>query len=236
VKTALSLIRLAFDPNDEEALRDVALQTKGFGPALADKVVAIFHRDDPNSLTPRQLSKIDWFKTTVLDGLTTAPLSGQQLWQLWCIHQGFDPTQRIDEVVADFQYLVALWAQYDSYRPLHNALLLGTNAEHEETVLEPSVTLMSIHQSKGLEWDTVFVPGLNEGTLPIFGSNGTHDTLSEERRLLYVACTRARERLYLSCQATTDVEFSQFDGYQSRFLRHAFHRGPHLFNGIWVGE
>ena len=142
----------------------------------------------------------------------------------------------IDEVATDLDQLGALWTQYDSYGALHNALLLGMGTEHGDSVLEPSVTLMSIHQSKGLEWDTVFVPGLNEGTLPIFGSKDAHDTLSEERRLLYVACTRARERLYLSCQAATDVEFSQFNGYQSRFLRHAFYRGPHLFNGIWVGE
>ena len=95
---------------------------------------------------------------------------------------------------------------------------------------------MSIHQSKGLEWHTVFVPGLNEGTLPIFGSKDLHETLSEERRLLYVACTRARERLYLSCQAQSEEEFSQFNGFQSRFLRQAFYRGPHLFNGVWVNE
>ena len=81
---------------------------------------------------------------------------------------------------------------------------------------------------------------------PTFTNNETNNTyfknLNKKRdyfeslRLLYVACTRARERLNLSCQAATDVEFSQFNGYQSRFLRHAFHRGPHFFNGIWVGE
>ena len=236
VKIALSLIRLAFEPSDEGAIRDVALQTKGFGPTLADGVIASLSRDDTHGLTPHQLSKIEWFKTKIFDVLATQPASAQLLWQLWCLLKGLDPMERIDEIAADLEHVGALWTQYGSYGAFHNALVLGTSSDHDDAVLEPSVTLMSIHQSKGLEWDTVFVPGLNEGTLPIFGSNDTQDTLSEERRLLYVACTRARERLYLSCQAATDVEFSQFNGYQSRFLRHAFYRGPHLFNGIWIGE
>ena len=59
------------------------------------------------------------------------------------------------------------------------------------------ITLGSLHASKGLEWEVVFLPGLAEGTLPIIYAQ-TDEAIAEERRLLYVGVTRARERLFLS--------------------------------------
>jgi DNA helicase-2/ATP-dependent DNA helicase PcrA len=55
----------------------------------------------------------------------------------------------------------------------------------------------SLHAAKGLEWDVVFLPGLTEGNLPIVHAQ-TGEAVAEERRLLYVGVTRARERVYLS--------------------------------------
>jgi len=60
------------------------------------------------------------------------------------------------------------------------------------------VTLSTIHRAKGLEWDAVFLPQLEEGTLPIRQSASDADALAEERRLLYVGITRARRHLVLS--------------------------------------
>ncbi|MFF0904109.1 UNVERIFIED_CONTAM: ATP-dependent helicase [Kocuria sp. CPCC 205316] len=59
------------------------------------------------------------------------------------------------------------------------------------------VTLASLHSAKGLEWDAVFLAGLSEGLMPI-GFAETPDEIDEERRLLYVGITRAREHLVLS--------------------------------------
>jgi DNA helicase-2/ATP-dependent DNA helicase PcrA len=59
------------------------------------------------------------------------------------------------------------------------------------------VTLASMHAAKGLEWDAVILPGLVEGVMPIVYAR-TDAAIEEERRLLYVAVTRARERLFLS--------------------------------------
>jgi len=59
------------------------------------------------------------------------------------------------------------------------------------------VTLASLHAAKGLEWQAVFLPGLTDGTMPIIHAQ-TGEAIEEERRLLYVGITRARERLNLS--------------------------------------
>ncbi|HXW46710.1 MAG TPA: ATP-dependent DNA helicase UvrD2 [Streptosporangiaceae bacterium] len=59
------------------------------------------------------------------------------------------------------------------------------------------ITVASLHAAKGLEWDTVFLAGLTDGTLPIIYAQ-SDEAIEEERRLLYVGVTRARERLFLS--------------------------------------
>lgn len=69
-------------------------------------------------------------------------------------------------------------------------------AQHPPTV--EGVTLASLHAAKGLEWDAVFLVGLAEGTLPIQHADGDEGAIEEERRLLYVGVTRAREYLWLS--------------------------------------
>ncbi|GGJ10500.1 ATP-dependent DNA helicase UvrD2 [Streptomyces brasiliensis] len=69
------------------------------------------------------------------------------------------------------------------------------NAQHAPTV--QGVTLASLHSAKGLEWDVVFLVGVAEGMVPITYAK-TAEQIEEERRLLYVGVTRARERLHVS--------------------------------------
>ncbi|HEY8045026.1 MAG TPA: ATP-dependent helicase [Streptosporangiaceae bacterium] len=74
---------------------------------------------------------------------------------------------------------------------------LGRRSAIEHAPAIQGVTLASLHAAKGLEWDVVFLPGLTEGTLPIVYAQ-TDEAIEEERRLLYVGVTRARERVFLS--------------------------------------
>ncbi len=64
---------------------------------------------------------------------------------------------------------------------------------------EQGVSLMTLHSAKGLEFRTVVLAGLEDGVLPHFNSGGSQDEIEEERRLLYVGMTRAKERLFLTC-------------------------------------
>jgi DNA helicase-2/ATP-dependent DNA helicase PcrA len=74
---------------------------------------------------------------------------------------------------------------------------LGRRAAAQEVPVVDGVTLSSLHSAKGLEWDAVFVVGLAEGMLPTAYAK-TPEALEEERRLLYVGVTRARQWLWLS--------------------------------------
>ncbi|MBA3525114.1 MAG: HRDC domain-containing protein, partial [Geodermatophilaceae bacterium] len=73
------------------------------------------------------------------------------------------------------------------------------SAQHAPTV--QGVTLASLHAAKGLEWDAVFLVGLTDGTMPLQHAT-TEEEVEEERRLLYVGITRAREHLQLSWAAS----------------------------------
>jgi len=83
---------------------------------------------------------------------------------------------------------------------------------------ENKVTMMTIHAAKGLEYDTVFMVGLEEGLFPLQRTIDQEQELEEERRLFYVAATRARKRLYLASAATRH-RFGEVTSIPSRFLR-----------------
>ncbi|MBP7524544.1 MAG: exodeoxyribonuclease V subunit gamma [Propionivibrio sp.] len=70
--------------------------------------------------------------------------------------------------------------------------------EHQAGEGQEAVQLMTVHAAKGLEFDAVFITGLEQGLFPHDNSTQERDGLEEERRLMYVAVTRARKRLYLT--------------------------------------
>lgn len=82
-----------------------------------------------------------------------------------------------------------------TFRAFTDELLARQAAKHEPTL--HAVTLASVHSAKGLEWDSVHVIGLSEGLFPISYAQNL-EAIAEERRLLYVAMTRARKQLSLS--------------------------------------
>ncbi|HQN65490.1 MAG TPA: 3'-5' exonuclease [Methylophilus sp.] len=90
--------------------------------------------------------------------------------------------------------------------------------EHQAEVGREALQLMTVHAAKGLEFHTVFISGLEEGLFPHEQAAYEHGGLEEERRLMYVAVTRARQRLYLSYAQSRMLHGQVRYGIASRFL------------------
>ena len=97
----------------------------------------------------------------------------------------------------------------------HASLEAGDN---QAQAGQDAVQLMTVHSAKGLEFDCVFITGLEEGLFPHENSASDPDGLEEERRLMYVAITRARKRLYLSFSQTRMLHGQTRYNVKSRFL------------------
>ncbi|MFA5081284.1 MAG: 3'-5' exonuclease, partial [Hydrogenophilaceae bacterium] len=112
----------------------------------------------------------------------------------------------------------------------HAALEAG---EHEAGASADAVQLMTVHAAKGLEFHTVFITGLEEGLFPHENALNEVDGLEEERRLMYVALTRARRRLFISHAQMRMLHGQPRYGLPSRFLEeiptalvHSLNRRP----------
>jgi DNA helicase-2/ATP-dependent DNA helicase PcrA len=97
----------------------------------------------------------------------------------------------------------------------HAALEAGDN---QAQAGQDAIQLMTVHSAKGLEFDAVFITGLEEGLFPHENSVSDVDGLEEERRLMYVAITRARKRLYLSFSQTRMLHGQTRYNIKSRFF------------------
>ncbi|KMJ53732.1 DNA helicase [Vogesella sp. EB] len=90
--------------------------------------------------------------------------------------------------------------------------------DHQADAGADALQLMTVHAAKGLEFDAVFVGGLEEGLFPHENSMNDGKGLEEERRLMYVAMTRARKRLYLSCAQSRMLHGQSRYPIRSRFV------------------
>lgn len=82
-----------------------------------------------------------------------------------------------------------------------------------------AITLMTIHSAKGLEFNNVFIVGLEESIFPHFNSFESNDSLEEERRLCYVAITRAKKRLWLVNALSRTIYGNKVSNKESRFIK-----------------
>ncbi len=124
------------------------------------------------------------------------------------------------ENVAELLNAIELW-ENEQENPtladyLENVALI--NDDHLSSEEASKVTLMTIHRAKGLEFDEVFLVGLEEGLFPGQRSYEKPELLEEERRLCYVGMTRAREKLHMSACRTRRLYGQMKDSRPSRFL------------------
>lgn len=108
---------------------------------------------------------------------------------------------------------------------LQASQLSGDSGDGGEGGEKEKVTISTCHSAKGLEWPVVFIPAVEEGTFPFALS----EDLNEERRLLYVACTRAQNLLYLSHCNKRLVAGRQIDRKLSAFVASVIEEAPDTF-------
>jgi DNA helicase II / ATP-dependent DNA helicase PcrA len=124
----------------------------------------------------------------------------------------------------DLNQLAAFARQFKDVHEFLSQLALISNVDAEaapnQTADNEAVNLSSVHQAKGLEYHTVFVIWLTDGMFPSTRSLETRDAIEEERRLFYVAITRARDELYLTFpQLRLNAGYGDVFQRPSRFLK-----------------
>jgi len=110
-----------------------------------------------------------------------------------------------------------LSAEGKDIRDYIDRVSLLTNVD--ESSEENRISMMTLHNAKGLEFPVVFVTGLEEGILPYFKANGNEDEIAEERRLFYVGMTRAKDLLLLTGARRRRLYSRIQDQEPSRFLK-----------------
>jgi DNA helicase-2/ATP-dependent DNA helicase PcrA len=133
----------------------------------------------------------------------------------------------IDERADDCRQFASFVEGFDSIPAVLDELSLVTSGEDYYNG-KSGIVLSSIHQAKGLEWKVVFIIWLCEGKFPVYQSTTEHSSLEEERRLFYVAVTRAKDRLYLSFPRVDSRNQHGYERYidPSRFVMEI---PPHLY-------
>lgn len=139
---------------------------------------------------------IDWISNKSLIDLPTKQLLNQVL-KVTAYEKRFDPKDPEElarlENIKELLSVAKIWSKLPEF--LENvALIQASDVESSKD----SVTLMTLHASKGLEFDTIFMIGMEEGLFPHSRSLFSREELEEERRLCYVGMTRAKQKLYFT--------------------------------------
>ena len=218
IKDVTSYLKWLANPRDEQAFKRLALMLPGVGGKTAMKLWDQFltaHTDTtPMAETLQRCAavpkkaKVPWaqFSATVSQ-LESEPVIGDagKMIEL-IVEAGYDAyveanydkaPQRLD----DIEQLGVFARQYETLETFLAELALLTNVEAEQDRAEEDdekIRLSTIHQAKGLEFKVVFVVMLCDGMFPSNRSLDSLDGEEEERRLFYVAITRAQDELYLS--------------------------------------
>src|ERR1700709_1421693 len=244
IKDLIAYFRLTFNPNDEEALKRVInYPRRGIGDTTVDRIIL---SADQNKLTPfevilnpskyldgRSSASVGVFGTMIQSfQVITKTLTAYEAALHISQHAGILKDLYEDKSVEGLN-------RYENIQELLNGIkefseredieekgldvfmqdiALLTNDDNDKNKNADTVSLMTIHSSKGLEFPQVYVVGLEENLFPSQMSLNSRSDLEEERRLFYVATTRAENKLTIS-YATSRFKFGSLISCEpSRFL------------------
>ncbi len=215
IKDIVAYLRLILNENDGLAFeRVVNIPSRSIGSTSLEKIKAAFQKGaypirnclSLNTLTNRAKASLANF-FDILDRIHSKyeTLSHDRIGTL--IHfileeTGYKQflldsrdTDRLDNILE----LISLAREEEwSLEGFLNHISLRSEWDDQATSVEDAVTVMTIHSAKGLEFEAVVLAGIEEGILPHYKSKLSPDEIEEERRLCYVAMTRAKQKLFLT--------------------------------------
>ncbi len=213
VKDLVAFLRLLENPRDELAWFRVLQLMDGIGPATASRIIdhVAEHRGDPRSIAsfaPPPAAR-EAFSSLAELLERVVPMGGQdpaaQIERIRTFYDPFLPKVYDNPFVRtrDLISLEQIASGYESRRqfladlqldpPTSTADLAGASHKDEDWLV-----LSTIHSAKGCEWDAVYLIHAADGFLPSDLSTGSEEEIEEERRLTYVALTRAKDFLYVT--------------------------------------
>ncbi len=249
VKDLICYLRLLENPFDEVSLaRVINVPARGIGKRTVDELLAWANSLEIPAYTALQLLQDDAERSSPFDARQKRQLTGflSLLNGLSVLKPDMELPQLIDEVLerSGLRRAILESNDPDAEDRLENLReLRGLSAEFadapageslpaflerialvsDQDVLDEDeqqyITLITLHQIKGLEFPVVFITGMEDGVLPHMRSIDDPDQLEEERRIAYVGMTRARERLYLFRSLRRRMFGSFGSSRRSRFLK-----------------
>jgi len=214
IKDVISYLRIVLNPHNDIAFeRIINLPRRGVGKVAMDKLLIIANKQD--------ISLFSAIKVEINNNIAKKPLVDLVMqienWQK-SFSDSYNLADLARDILEDCGYL-KMWqlqktpeaqSRYENLQEFINSLKDFTTIEqfleHISLISDsedaqnhkPMVNLMTVHAAKGLEFENVFIPGLEEGIFPNSKSFFEPKAIEEERRLLYVAITRAKKNLFLS--------------------------------------
>ena len=228
VKDVLAYLRLIENLNDEESLRRIInFPPRGIGQTTLDKLVILSKDKDVslfNSISEidrnskmfnsRTIEKLEDFKNLILSFKIYSSKNNAYETSNLVVHQtklvefyrndgtleSMNRIENIEELLNGVNDFINQQLEiYEGDNSLSKYLQdVALYSETDKEIKSEKVSLMSIHMAKGLEFPIVYVVGLEENLFPSIMSINSREEIEEERRLFYVAMTRAKEKLILS--------------------------------------
>ena len=240
IKDIIAYLRIVVNPFDEEAvLRVINIPKRGIGEAAVANLKKCANDNDitlydviinieKTELNKSLINKVVPFKNLILDLIkANLSLSAPDFID-YCIkatnillmfdddsEESINKKLNIDEFIASTKDFFKANESADLSDYLQSITLISDM--EEESTGDNFVTISTVHAAKGLEFKVVFIAGLDDGLFPI--NNSDNYDLEEERRLMYVAITRAKERLYLTRAKSRFLYGDRSLTLESRFLK-----------------
>lgn len=214
VKDVLSLLKWAENPKNEVAAFRVLKLLPGVGPGYASRCFEQVAREGYNlaalaGFRPPSAAAADWAGFCELMQSLSSAEADDRGWQtqLTQVRRWYQPQLEriydgVDTRVADLEQLEQISGRYPTRERFLTELTLDPPSAAGDLAGEPLLDedyliLSTVHSAKGQEWDAVFILNVTDGNFPSEFATGKPESIEEERRLLYVAMTRAKQSLAL---------------------------------------